>query len=421
MQPRALPSVVGHGKTLEIAMASLLDQLHLGPQRGAQKDASTIDKEPVSKKAARNKRKKLAMMAAAEAARTAYVQDYNLRSKTKDQADPSVFISLPDSSASPGVLPIESVAFPNLQSPNAGSTTQPLSTTQPIRTGCVSPIEEDHYGTSDGAFTRVAPLQWRLHLRDPPSSRDSLTPKSVGGYGGSVTQIPGTDFEKYPTVPNMFRFGSSRDLLASLSKESVLHKTAESGELKKPGVKSSVSRQGDAWKQAHKKAGILPARQDLGNQIKTFNYAPPSSLDQGRNPQEAGLPSSRQEAGNRPASFFFTSPTKLLPGDIRSTSSLGRLPFSSHAPALPSVKVKPPVMFPSLDFKGDINTITFQTGHSTPVFSQNHSRVDDNPSTGHRSCSPDHLPQKIHHRVKRESSVSPIGRRPKKIKVEETT
>jgi len=428
VQPRVRPSVVGSGKTLEDAMTSLLDQLKSGPQHGTQTNALTTDKQTVptiSKKAAKKERKRLAQMAAAEEQRTTYVHDYNLRSKTWDSWNPTMFVSHPHLPAGPAVLPIEPAALPAVQLINPASTTQPRNITQTPRTGRVSPIEEDNRDMPDGTLTRVAPLEWKMHLRDPSSPRGNLTPNSSGPIGNSTTHAPRREFERYPTVPNMFRFGSSHDLLASLSRDSVLSKMRADEKLKEADMETDGNEESlvlsVARKQAQNTADLLTARHDSSTQVKTFNYIPPSSSHQGQDQQKATLSPARQKLGTLQAPFLSTKPTESLPGDIGSTSSFGNRTYISKTPALPPWKVGQPAVITSGNSREGINAFPSQENQTLPVFGQYRSKFSDSPSTGRRSCSPVGSAHRTQYRAKREPSGSPIGQRTEKqIKAEDT-
>ena len=400
-------------------MTSLLDQLQLGPQHGTQNDASTTGKETLSKRAIKNKRKKLAKIAAAEEERKALMQGNNLQPKANEQSKLTGFAPGQRLTFDAGFLPIKPATLPNPQLPQPDSSSLRLNTTQITCVGRVSPIEEDSRKIPDGTLTNVAPLQWKMHLRDFSSPRDTLAPNSSSSIGHPITHAPGANFERYPTVPNLFRFSSSHDLLASLSRESVLHKAKEKEEPKKSGKRSGKIREGDTWK-ARWEADLLTARPDLSNQMRSSNDGSSSSSTQRQAQPESKLPSPRQELDDRPRPFLFTSPTKSIPGDTVYPSSLGRSAFGSITRVPPSAKVEPPAVFPSLEFKGDLNAFTFQAAQTSTMSSQYRSKVDDSPSVGRRSYSPDGLPPKLQGRVKRESSASPVGQKLKKIKVEET-
>ncbi|KAH0282838.1 hypothetical protein M436DRAFT_66720 [Aureobasidium namibiae CBS 147.97] len=408
VQPRVRPSVVGSGKTLEDAMTSLYGQLKSGPQHWTQIDASTTDKEVFAKKAAKNKRRKLAKLAATEEQRTTYVHDYNLRSKTWDSWDPSVFVSLPDLPAGPAVLPIESAALPTVQLPNPAHILQPRNITPTTGVGCVSAIEEDDCDMPDGTLTRVAPLQWRMHLRGPSSPRSNLTPNSSGPIGNPTTHAPSRESERYPTVPNMFRFGSSHDLLASLSRDSVLSKMRANEKPKEAGIETDENEESHvlsvARKQAQKTADLSTARHDSSTQVNTFNYIPPSSSHQGQDQQKATLSPARQKLGTLQAPFLSTKPTESLPGDMGFTSSFDH-----------------PAVFSSGNSKQGINAFPSQENQTLPVFGQYRSKLSDSPSTDRRSCSPVGSAHRTQYRAKRELSASPVERGiEKKIKVEDT-
>lgn len=398
-------------------MESLLDQLEL---QWLQNHASATNKDGVPKKVTKRQKKRLANMAAVEKAGTALVRDSHLRSKTGHQSVPSTSISLPDLPADSRVPSSKSAALLDLQSPSPGFTAQPVNIKLTTDIGRVSPIEEGSREGLDSTLTRVAPLQWSMHHHDLPGVKDSHMDRS----GISTTQASGRDFEKYPTVPNMFRFGSSHDLLASLSKGPILQKSRErekhkEADMKSAGVEADLEI-GDAREQAQRKADFLTARQDLSNQMNPFDHVHSSSCRQGQAQQEATLSSSYQETGNRQTPFLFTSPTKFLPGDMESTSSLQRFVLGSNAIVPPPAKVESPVTFPSLDRKKTIDAHTFQTAQNSPTFGQYRSKANDSPSTGRHFSSPDDFARVMHGSVKRESSESSIGQRSKKLKVEET-
>lgn len=277
----------------------------------------------------------------------------------------------------------------------------------------------------DGTLTCVAPLEWKMHLRDPSSPRGNLTPNSSGPIGNSTTHAPRRESQRYPTVPNMFRFGSSHDLLASLSRDSVLSKMRANEKLKEADMETDGNDESlvlsVARKQAQNTADLLTARHDSSTQVKTFNYIPPSSSHQGQDQQKAMLSPARQRLDTLQAPFLSTKSAESLPGDMGSTSSFGNHTFGSKTPALPPWKVDQTTVFSSGNSNEGINAFPSHENQTLPVFGQYRSKSSDSPSTGRHSCSPVGSAHRPQYRAKREPSASPIGQRiEKQIKAEDT-
>jgi hypothetical protein len=243
-----------------------------------------------------------------------------------------------------------------------------MQTTHPER---ASPIEKCNHDILRSTSTRVALLQWKIHIRDVPSPKDGLTPNSVDGSGNTITHAPGSKFERYPIVPNAFRFGSSHDLLASLSKKPILQEVNEEGKRKEAGMESGMDKEDwetqDARKQAQKMADLLTARQNFSDRIKPFNFIPTGLLDRKQTQQEAGTFPARQEVGDRETPFTFKNATGILPGGTGSASSFGTFAFGSYSPTILPVKLEQSLVPPSFDVEKRIDTFPFQAARASPV------------------------------------------------------
>jgi hypothetical protein len=419
VQPRARPSVLGRGKTLEAALTKLLNQLKGDPPKLAKKYEVKFDSN--TKQATIPKR-----TTTPETEVTPYAIEFNLQCKAKQQLDPAVFAPTRPFTFNSSLLPNKPASLSNVQLTKPGSTSQPLNTTQDTCTGRVASIEKGNHDIPESTLTRVAPLQWKLHTRDFPSSRDSLDPDSVGGFDNVITHAPGRHLEKYPIVPNAFRFGSSHDILASLSKKPILQDMNEKEKRKGADVESCVN-EGDqetrnARKEAQKMADLLTARQDFSDRLKPFKFTPTSPPGQKQTQQETEPLPACQGLGSRQTPFTFNNFTGTLPGGTESASSFGTFAFGSCSPTILPVKLEQSLVPPSFDLQKRIDTFPIQAARASPVLSQYCSQVDDDTSASHRSCSPAQLVQGNQDRVKRESSGSPVGQRSeKKIKAEQTS
>lgn len=271
-------------------MTNLLDQLKLGPLQWMQgyvaKDVedSTTEQATLSEKTN-----------TPEQVIIPYKREYNLLSKSRQQSGSTAFAPTEYLTSDSRILPIAPSGLPNLQPPEPRPTTQPPDTTQTARAGCVSPVEHD---IPESTIIPLAPLQPKMPLNDLSSPRDSLNPSPVGRFGNAMTHTSGRDFEKYPIVPNAFRFASSHDLLASLSKKPNLQGVNEKEKREKEDIETGVDEEDhktmDARKQAQKMADLLTARQDFRDRLKPFNFDPISPLHQKQTHQETEPLQARQ-------------------------------------------------------------------------------------------------------------------------------